>query len=436
MPELNLLAVFGNPIFHSRSPSIFSLLADGKKISCVFLRVAASSSEEILSFAKHNGLSGFNITAPFKQDILPMLDSVDKHARVIGAVNAVKIEKGLFQGCNTDYIGVIDAIKNTGSDPTGSTVVILGAGGAARAAAYGMVLSRAKKVFLVNRTREKAQTAASRLKCDSIPWKDRYSVMKKCDILISCIPQHPLDPYAGLLPKKTWILTADYKFHSANSVLSGNRHINGREWLLYQALPGFKFFFGQEAPRHVIPQVRNILAREPRSDKTNIALIGFMGSGKTTIGRELAKKLGYIFVDTDTEITHEAGKTIPHIFRENGEGGFRAREKSLIKKLVPQAKQTVFALGGGAVIDKTNLNLIRENCLVIWLWAPLEHMLNRIEADTRPLLDTENTLEKACALLKSRKPDYAAASDLVINTGSGSTDSTAKRIKNEIGPSF
>jgi len=433
MPEPSLLAVFGNPIFHSRSPIIFSRLAKTQKINSVYLRVAVSSAKEILTFAQQTGLSGFNITAPFKYDIIPLLEKTDKHAKMIGAVNAVKIENGTFHGYNTDYIGVIDALKNNGAALDESNVFILGAGGAARAAAYGMIMSRAKNVFLANRTQKKAQAAAARLGCDPVPWEDRFNVIKKCNILISCIPQHPMDPYWDYLPKNIRILTADYKYRPDNLDPSNVQHINGREWLLYQALPGFKLFFRQKAPLSVIPQIKNDLAQDHISGKTNIALIGFMGSGKTTIGRKLAEKMGYFFVDTDEEIARAAGKTIPKIFRENGETSFRSQEKSLVERLVPPAKHTVFALGGGAVIEKKSRSLIQKNCLVIWLWAPLKTMLDRVETDTRPLLGPEKTLKNAYWLLTARRPVYAAASDLVIITESCKTGYTVERILNEIG---
>jgi shikimate kinase len=151
----------------------------------------------------------------------------------------------------------------------------------------------------------------------------------------------------------------------------------------------------------------------------NIALIGYRGSGKTTIGKKLASELGMTFVDTDTLITQRAGKTIKDIFQAEGEAGFREREAAVVAEVAAQDNQ-VIALGGGAVLRNANVEAIRKHCRVIWLQAEAETLYARISADTttastRPNLTAAGGLEEVRALLAARMPAYQAAADRTLD---------------------
>jgi shikimate kinase len=155
-----------------------------------------------------------------------------------------------------------------------------------------------------------------------------------------------------------------------------------------------------------------------------IFLVGFMGAGKTTVGRLLAQKLDYSFYDLDDLIVERTGKSIRQIFSESGEEEFRRLETEAIRTCLDYEK-AVIALGGGAYVSELNSNLMREIGKTIWLDCPLEICFARIESDnSRPLLATGPEMQ---ALLERRLPSYALA-DFVIRTEARSPEEIAFEI--------
>lgn len=160
----------------------------------------------------------------------------------------------------------------------------------------------------------------------------------------------------------------------------------------------------------------------------NLFLIGPMGAGKTTVGRELARQLHLTFHDSDHEIERRTGAGIPLIFELEGEAGFRAREKNMIAELV-RHENTVLATGGGAILDPANRAALAAHGTVIYLHAPVEHLLKRIGRDThRPLMQTENPRVRLEELMRERDPLYRAIADLVIETHRRRTPSVVNEI--------
>lgn len=147
----------------------------------------------------------------------------------------------------------------------------------------------------------------------------------------------------------------------------------------------------------------------------NIILIGFMGTGKSTIGRRLAKRLGYRFVDTDFTIEEITGLTVEQIFAKHGVKRFRGEEALLVSKLAPQ-ERLVIATGGGLVLDPQNVEKFRANGILICLQAAPETICKRVKNKrTRPLLAKGDLREKVNRLLEERKQAYAMA-DFAVNT--------------------
>lgn len=151
--------------------------------------------------------------------------------------------------------------------------------------------------------------------------------------------------------------------------------------------------------------------------KTNVALIGFMGTGKTAVGRRLAEKLGRRFIELDSAIERKARKSIPEIFVEDGEIAFRELEIEATRELA-RTKHAVIACGGGIILNRINIDRLKERAVIIHLTAPPGVILKRVlgEAGKRPLLDVENPLATIRELLKFRKPLYERAADITVNT--------------------
>jgi shikimate kinase len=159
----------------------------------------------------------------------------------------------------------------------------------------------------------------------------------------------------------------------------------------------------------------------------NLALIGFMGTGKTTVGRLLAEQLNFEFLDTDEQIEINTGKKISEIFAEQGEPMFRELERQLVEELAHRT-QTVISTGGGLPVNPANLASLKTHALVVCLWASPEKILDRVRnQDHRPLLKDPDPLAKIRALLTAREPFYRQA-DVLINTELRSLREVAQQV--------
>ncbi len=149
----------------------------------------------------------------------------------------------------------------------------------------------------------------------------------------------------------------------------------------------------------------------------NIFLVGLMGSGKTTVGRALAKRLGMPFVDADHEIEARTGATIPTIFEIEGEASFRRREAEVIRDLTAQ-DGIVLATGGGAVLDPQSRTYLKTRGTVVYLRATVSSILHRTAMDkNRPLLQTADPRKKIEELSRQREPLYREVAHITIDTG-------------------
>ena len=163
--------------------------------------------------------------------------------------------------------------------------------------------------------------------------------------------------------------------------------------------------------------------------KSNVALIGFMGVGKTAVGRALAEKLNREFVELDSLIEQKVGKSVPEIFRQNGEIAFRELEIEVTKG-VSRGKDLVVACGGGIVLNKINIDRLREESIIVYLTASPRVILKRTSGDggERPLLKVDNPSSAIQGLLRFRKPFYERAADITIDTSKLDINAVAEQI--------
>ena len=161
----------------------------------------------------------------------------------------------------------------------------------------------------------------------------------------------------------------------------------------------------------------------------NIFLIGPVGAGNSTIGKQLAKELKLEFVDSDSMIEQKCGVDINWIFDLEGEEGFRVRERDVIAEILAEKQNIVLATGGGAIIDSDTRSLLSSRGKVIYLQATIEQQLERTSKDTkRPLLRVDNKQEVLESLMVEREPLYKSIADVVVETNGA----TVKNIVNKI----
>ena len=174
--------------------------------------------------------------------------------------------------------------------------------------------------------------------------------------------------------------------------------------LVYQAVKAHELFFDTEVPADVPEKILS----ECLFETANIVLVGMPGCGKTSIGTEIAKKLGRVFLDTD-KFVEQSGLTIPEIFERYGEKDFRNRETEAVKMLTALSGK-VIATGGGSVLDSENVRMMHQNGIVVYIKRPLD----KLATDGRPLSD--GGMEKLQKLFEQRREVYQNVSDIEVET--------------------
>lgn len=453
------VGLIGCPVEHTLSPVIHNYLSGAYGQNMVYLpfHVEEAKLEAALAGAYGLGICGLNVTVPHKQNVIGCLKEIDAAAAAIGAVNTLVRVEGGYKGHNTDMEGLRRAVRSEGISLTGRTVVVLGAGGASKAVVYMCLLEGASKVYLLNRTLSKAQEIADAMNtcfrqkiADSVNTWGIVVPMQLTDY--AAISESELYVFQatsiGLAPNIDDVALEDAAFYQKIAVgydliynpaetkfmklvkAAGGRAYNGLKMLLYQGVIAYGCWTGLPLSEleHSCENIYEMLYHEIHG-QDNLILIGFMGAGKTTVGRQLAKMLQYDFIDTDAYIEKKTGMAVSDIFAEKGEAYFRKLETDVLSELLVTVKHTVFATGGGMPLREENVRLLRLMGSCVYLCASAEETFRRLHGDTkRPLLRGENPNERISKLLAERKPLYEACSDIYIETDEKTVVAIAEEI--------
>ncbi len=413
---MRLFAVAGSPILPSKSPFIFKELFKAHSIDAHYTRIGPENPEELFFLAEYLGLEGFNITSPFKESVFPFIEEWDDQVEKTGSVNTIIFKEGRKKGFNTDLDGVSRPLINRGLDLTARKGLVLGAGGAGKAAALAL-RNMGANVVILNRNVKKARDYGYRIGCLASGLDNLNVHLKDTFIVVNTIRE--IKTYWKDLPPGNKCIFFDAVYNP--SALEGIcpkesvSFIPGEEWLLSQACRSFEIFTGikpEDNQWHPFPLDRCA----SRGVRRNVSLIGFMGCGKTSVGEVLAAKLGFSFLDTDSEIEREEGMTVGNIFRLRGEPYFREKEKEVISRLEDK-ENMVIACGGGAVLDEGNRRVLRKNSFIIWLFARWEESSRRLKGGKeRPLLKENALKAQAERIFQERKDKYFLAADLIISS--------------------
>lgn len=394
MAEQKKFGLIGKTLKHSYSKTIHGFLGD---YSYELYEVAENELKNAIE-----RLDGFNVTIPYKTEIIKYLDVLDESAKSIGAVNTVVKKDGKTFGYNTDFYGMKYMLSHGGIDISGKHVMILGSGGTSKTAEAVCKSLGAKDVVKVSRNGEVNYS--------------NYTLKKETQVIINTTPvgTYP-DNYgcpADVSAFERLEGVADVVYNPNLTVLCFNakargiKAVNGLSMLVAQAKYAKDIFTDSFSDDKEIQTVYDKILKQ----KLNVWLIGMPGSGKTSIGKEVAKILDRDFIDVDEEIEKKAKKSIPLIFKENGEEYFRALESETIKEL-SMLTGKVISTGGGAVTKKENLYPLSSNGKIFWI----QRDIKSLETSGRPLSKNTAALEK---LYLDRKEKYALfADETVVNDG-------------------
>ena len=386
--------LLGEKLGHSFSPEIHRELG-GYGYTLMEVR-----PEDLPSFFAERDFDAINVTIPYKETVLPWMDSVSEAAGKIGCVNTVvKDASGALHGFNTDYYGFTQMVRKSRITVSGRKCLVLGSGGASKTVRTVLRDLGASEIVTISRNgpdnyENIARHADARVIVNATP-VGMYPRNGVSPVDLACFPA--LEGVLDLIynPARTALLLAAEE--------RGIPHLNGLYMLVAQAKQASELFRDIRIDDGEIDRIAALISNET----ADIVLIGMPGSGKTTVGRLLAEREKRPFMDTDSLIEERTGCTCGEYLRAHGEDAFRRLETEALRQACMHTG-CVIATGGGVVTRPENRDIMRQNGVIFHLERPLE-MLS--DSGDRPLSATP---EKLAALLKVRAPLYEAMRDYVI----------------------
>ena len=400
----------GKKLGHSFSKEIHNALTDYTYELCEI------PEEKIAEFMNKSDFKAINVTIPYKETVIPYLDVISDEAKQIGAVNTIVNKNGVLYGYNTDFFGMKLLIEKADIEIKNKTVAVLGSGGTSKTANAVVNSLGARSVYKVSRN----------AKGDFISYDELYSLSDNIDVIINTTPvgMYP-DIYNSAVEvnkfnKLCGVVDAVYnplRSKLVSDALSlGIKAVGGLYMLVAQAALAVEKFIEKEINEKEIENVYLALLKS----KENIVLIGMPSCGKTTVGNILAKKMNREIFDSDLLVEETENTTISEIFKVKGEEYFRSRETAAILTL-SKNNSAVISTGGGVVLNKKNIELLKENGKIFFLDRPLEKL---ITTSDRPLSSNKEALEKRYNERYSLYREYA---DVIIDA-SGNLDEVVNQI--------
>ena len=387
--------LIGEKLGHSFSKDIHERIAD------YTFDLIPLSKEEFKTFMEKKEFTALNVTIPYKKDVIPYLDEMDEHAKAIGAVNTIVNRDGKLKGYNPDFTGFLYMVKKHNVHMEGKKVLIIGNGGAS--AAIQAVVQH--------------ESAGSMVIVDVVPgngaisYDEMFSSHLDAEIIINTSP-------IGMYPRIGNAPIDISMFHKCEAVLDviynpiltrlcfeaqemDIKRVNGLEMLIAQAKQSVEFFLDKSIDDQIIDDIYQDMLRE----RCNIVLIGMPSAGKTTIGKMLENRMQKEFIDLDDIIIEKAGKSIPEIFEESGEAGFRAIETEAAIE-VSKLNNKIIATGGGTIKHKVNMDYLRQNGITIFIDRDVDKLIS--SDPNRPLSKSSDALAKMHAERLPLYQKYAA----------------------------
>ena len=426
-PDMPTYALLGDPLGHSISRELHALLFAQKGVDARYIYIVTPPEQlcEVLTLAQQK-LCGFNCTIPLKELVAPHLQAAQTEG--LASVNTIAVKADGLHGFNTDAPGFLDSLQTLFEDMQSDGlqhehVVILGSGGTARTV-VACLHNRCASLHIAARNRVAAQKIADLYpaKITTLDELQQQATILVNTTSVGMYPQMEASPvrlknfpsaravYDVIYNPQETLLLREAKQH-------GLKTQNGLAMLVKQAALAQGIWCGYTFSAAELLAVQKELALllavrriQQGGVQRNIILSGFMGAGKSTIGRLLAQRLDYDFLDTDVYIEQETGQSVADIFATQGESYFRRCEQALCQK-IQTMKKTVVATGGGMLLSRENYDNLSAGGTVVFLDAPIVQIEENLAASevVRPLLSTRNMRE----LYEQRHPIYTAHCDSV-----------------------
>ena len=389
--------LIGEKLSHSFSKEIHESLAD------YTYEIRELNPDEVAPFLETREFEGINVTIPYKEKVIPHLDSISEAARLIGAVNTIKKVDGKLIGDNTDFYGMREMILGANIDVEDKKALILGTGGTSKTAKAVLADLGAREIITVSR---KASD-------QTVSYDAAYELHRDAEIILNTTPvgmypntdDSPIDITA--FPDLCGVIDAIYNPLRTRLILDAEAEgipaVGGLMMLILQAAKAAEIFLGEEIDEEkVFDTVKNIF-----ESKENLVLIGMPGSGKSTLGKILSEITGRQLVDTDEVITEMTGKHPSEIIKAEGEREFRRIETEAVKK-VSKMSGIIIATGGGVVTRSENIPYLRRNGRIIYLHCYPSEIT---PTPDRPLSANRSVLN---AMYEVRHPLYTEAADAEV----------------------
>lgn len=400
--------LIGEKLGHSYSHMIHARLADYR------YELKEVAPERLDAFIEARNFRGLNVTIPYKQAVMKHCAELSPEAMEVGSVNTLIVRPdGSLFGHNTDIDGFIYMLRRGEIDPAGAKAVILGSGGTSLTARAALTRLGAREIVTVFRK-------------GPVDYAALYAEHADAEILVNATPvgMYPKNGASPVeldrLPKVRGVADVIYNPEKTALILAaqakGIPAVSGLSMLVAQAREAAELFAG-----HAIPagRVEDIVS-EIGAQTLNLILVGMPGCGKSTLGQAVAAALQREFVDCDAEIVRRAGKSIPEIFAQDGEGAFRALESGVLAD-VCRGHGLVISTGGGAVLRAENRDAMRQNgrvCLI-------RRALALLPRDGRPLSASEDAVAR---LWEARRAAYETAADFPVEND-GTVEEAAEKIR-------
>ena len=398
--------LLGEKLGHSYSPQIHGLLADYE------YKLFEKAPDEVEQFVRSGDWHGLNVTIPYKKTVIPFCNELSETAETIGSVNTLLHRPdGSIYGDNTDAFGFEMLLESVlpGADLSGKKALVLGTGGAS-VTVCAVLRRHGAAVIPISRTGENNYQNISR-------HADAFLLVNTTPLgMFPNNGEKAVD--LAVFPELSAVLDVIYNPARTALLLQAEQlgipHAGGLLMLVAQAKRSAELFLGRALPDSEIARIADLLSLKMQ----NLILIGMPGSGKSTVGALLAQRLGRTLREADAETEKAAGMTIPEIFDQEGEAGFRQRETAVLSRLGRQSG-LVISTGGGCVTRAENYPLLHQNGIIIRLIRDTD----RLAREGRPL-SLHADLKQMEAI---RNPLYEQFADLTVDNN-GSPQDTAEAI--------